>query len=92
MGTLFWAGDVVSQKSTSCYVFQVNTSAVFWSSNQQFVFALSSTEVEYITLFLAAQGAIWLPSLLKDTGFTQQKPPIMLEDRATLLVKNPKFH
>ena len=58
-----WARNTVSQKSTSCYVFQFDNSAVLWSSERESAFALNSIDGEYITLFLARQEAFWLPFL-----------------------------
>lgn len=83
-----WARDIAL--SSSCYIFQADTSAVLWSSERQSAFALYATDAEYITLFLARQEAFWLPFLLKDIGFTHQRPTITLEERVSSLVKNLK--
>ena len=42
-----WAGDVMTRKSTSGYVFQIGTSTISWKSKLRSIVALSSTEAEY---------------------------------------------
>lgn len=75
-----WVGDVELQKSTSCYVFQVGSFVVSWSSKRQSLVALSLTEAQYIALSRARQEAIRLRLLLKNIGFTQEKTAIIFED------------
>ena len=67
-----WAGDVVTRKSTSGYVFQIGKSMISWRSNRQSVIALSSTEAEYISLFTGTQEVTWLSRMLCSVGFKQQ--------------------
>ena len=87
-----WAGDKVSRKSTSGYVFKIGGSTITWQSKRQSVIALSSTEAEYIALSHAAQEATWLRQLLIDIGFAQATPTTVYEDNqgAICLSKNPK--
>lgn len=75
-----WAGDVAFQKSTSCYVFQVGSFAVSWSSKRQSLVALPSTEAQYIAICHARQEAIRLRLLLNNIGFTQKKTATIFED------------
>ena len=63
-----WAGDQVTRRSTSGYVFQFGNSTISWSSRRQATVAKSSTEAEYVGLSMAAQEAIWLRRLLNDIG------------------------
>ena len=55
--------------------------------------ALSTTEVEYIALSLAAQDAIWLQKLLMELKVPSQ-PITLMEDNqgAIVLTKNPVAH
>jgi len=89
-----WAGDLVCRKSTSGYVFQLESSTVSWRSKQQSVVALSSTEAEYIALCLASQEATWLRKLLESIGFKQSDATTLYEDNqgTIALAKNPKSH
>nr|XP_043638341.1 secreted RxLR effector protein 161-like [Erigeron canadensis] len=48
-----WASSLDDHKSLSAYVFSIGGTAISWSSKQQHIVALSSTEAEYI----AATGA-----------------------------------
>ncbi|XP_031255127.1 secreted RxLR effector protein 161-like [Pistacia vera] len=44
-----WGGSLDNMKSTSCYVFYLNSGAISWISKKQKVVAQSTTEVEYIS-------------------------------------------
>ena len=89
-----WAGDGISRKSTSGYVFQIGDSTVTWRSKRQSIIALSSTEAEYVSLCQAAQEAVWLRRLLNDVGFRQTQPMTLYEDNqgAIALTKNAKMN
>ena len=89
-----WAGDIISRKSTSGYVFQIGRSSITWRSKRQSIIALSSTEAEYVSLSQATQEAVWLRQLLNDVGFKQVMPTILYEDNqgAISLSKNPKLN
>lgn len=45
-----WGGNVDDSKSTSGYAFSIGSSVFSWSSKKQSIVALSTTEVEYISL------------------------------------------
>ena len=47
-----WAGDTGSRKSTGGYVFILCNAAVSWKTKKQTTISLSSTEAEYVTLFV----------------------------------------
>lgn len=66
-----WAGDLESWKSTSGFIFMLNSGPVSWCSKRQPTVALSSTKAEYIALTLAAKEAIWLRLLLTELGLLQ---------------------
>ena len=89
-----WAGDVVTRRSTSGYVFQFGNSTVSWSSRRQATVAKSSTEAEYVALSMATQEAVWLRRLLSDVGLQVDTATTIYEDNqgAIDLSKNPKHH
>jgi len=89
-----WAGDKISRRSTSGYVFQIGDSTVTWRSKRQFVIALSSTEAEYVSLCHAAQEAVWLRRFLNDLGFEQSRPTTLYDNNqdAIALTKNEKMN
>lgn len=45
-----WAGSVDDCKHTFSYAFSIGASAISWSSEKQYVVALSTAEVEYVAL------------------------------------------
>jgi hypothetical protein len=89
-----WAGDAMTRKSTSGYLFQVCGGAVSWRSQRQPIVALSSTEAEYIATTVACKELVWLRNLLGDVGFKQVSPTVLHGDNqgAILLSKNPVHH
>lgn len=90
-----WAGDVVTRKSTSGYVYRFAGGTVSWSSKRQSVVAKSSTEAEYMALSLAASEAVWLRRLIGQFGRDQvDAPTTVYEDNlgAMALSKNAVYH
>ena len=89
-----WAGDIVTRRSVSGYVFQLGQSTISWCSKRQQTVAKSSTEAEYVALSIATQEVIWLRRLLSDLGVDISTPTEMMEDNrgAIDLSKNPKDH
>lgn len=63
-----WAGDSVSRKSTSGYLFLVNGTVFSWKSSLQRVVACSSMEAEYIAQALCTREALWISKLKGDFG------------------------
>ena len=49
-----WAGSIFNRRSSSGYMFFFGSVAVTWSSKKQAIVALSSTEVEYRSVAVAA--------------------------------------
>ena len=89
-----WAGDIVTRRSTSGYVFQLGQSTISWCSKRQQTVAKSSTEAEYVALSIASQEVIWLRRLLSDLRVDMSAATEMMEDNrgAIDLSKNPKNH
>ncbi|RVW91874.1 Retrovirus-related Pol polyprotein from transposon RE1 [Vitis vinifera] len=55
-----WAGSIDDMKSTSGYVFTIDSGVICWNSRKQEVVAQSTAEVEYISLAATANQGIWL--------------------------------
>ena len=68
-----WAGDVVSRRSTTGFVFLLNGGAVSWRSKLQSSVAKSSVEAEYMAASDAVAEALWMRTLLADFGLTDVK-------------------
>ena len=92
MGTLIFMAVLMETGLVVFHHENESTSTVWWSSKQLSVVTLSSTDAKYFTLSHATQDEIWLRSLLKNIGLTQEKPTMMFEDNqgAISLIKNPK--
>ena len=89
-----WGGILDTRRSTSAYVFQIQSNTVSWRSNRKKCVSKSTTEAEYIALSMASQEMIWLRRLLTDIGFKHDKPSIIFEDNqgAIVLSRNPKLN
>ena len=89
-----WAGDLLTRRSTTGYVFQIQGSTVRWCSKRHACVARSTTEAEYIALSITSQEAVWLRRLLENVLKKQDNPTVLYEDnQGTMeLTKNPKFH
>ncbi|XP_026440520.1 uncharacterized protein LOC113339470 [Papaver somniferum] len=80
-----WVGDTEGRKSTSGYVFQLGTGFFSWSSENQQVVALSTTEAEYIAARNCATQAVWLRMMLKSL-FQEKTTPttIVCDNKSTI--------
>jgi hypothetical protein len=95
-----WAGDRITRRSTSGYIFQLNNNIISYNSTQQKTVALSSTEAEYMALKDFYKEAIYLDNsikYLKDNlkiSLINYKVPILFTDNqsAQKLAENPEFH
>lgn len=63
-----WAGDHVTRRSTSGFIFMPNGEAVSWCSKRQATVVLSSIEAKYVALTLEAKEATWLRLLFMELG------------------------
>ena len=55
-----------NRKAVSGYTFILNGAAISWSSKQQEIVSLSTTEAEYIALTYTAKEAIWFRNFLSE--------------------------
>ena len=67
-----WAGCIDTRRSTSGYIFQLNESAVVWSSKRQPTVACSTVEAEYVATSEAAREAMWLRHLPEKSKSNRQ--------------------
>ncbi|XP_039123455.1 secreted RxLR effector protein 161-like [Dioscorea cayenensis subsp. rotundata] len=89
-----WSGSQDDQRSTTGWVFSLGSGAIAWFSKKQAITALSSTEVEYISLTAAICEALWLRRLLDDLGEKQVVSSVIhCDNRSALsIAKNPILH
>lgn len=89
-----YAGDTITRRSTSGFIFMMGDGIVAWCSQRQKSVALSTTEAEYIALSQSIQELTWLTLLISDLLETQGDTPVLYADNqsAIKLVKNPEYH
>ena len=68
------ADDVDTRKSASGYVYTLASGAISWCSRLHTIFALSTTEAEYISATTASKIAIWLARLCSEFGMLEKAP------------------
>ena len=86
-----YATDPTTRRSISAQVFLYNNGPIVWSSNQQKVVTLSSTEAEFLAAGEATKTALWLRQLFKDIG-TEFVPTVQIDNISAIrLIKNPEF-
>lgn len=86
-----YAGDAVSRRSNTGYIFLLYGAAISWQSRLQPTVALSTTEAEYMAAGAGGREALFLRKLLPTLDY-ELKGPVHLkgDNQATLcLVKNP---
>jgi hypothetical protein len=89
-----WAGNAVDRKSTSGCCFTLESAMVSWCSKKQTFVALSTAEVEYISLIVAIREAVWLHKLLADLfGHVLDSTVIHCDNQSCVkLSENSMFH
>ena len=67
---------------------------ISWSSKQQSIVALSTTEAEYVAAVSAATEVIWLRNFFGELGYTFSSPSTLHMDNqsAIAVAKNPEHH
>ncbi|XP_021288354.1 uncharacterized protein LOC110419580 [Herrania umbratica] len=78
-----WARNLDDSKSTSGFVFSFGNGVFPWNSKKQEVVAQSTTDVEYISVAMATNHAVWLRKTLLDLGFVQEGPTDLWVDNSS---------
>ncbi|KAK3025748.1 hypothetical protein RJ639_040440 [Escallonia herrerae] len=90
--------DEVSDKSTvfkamTMYSSDERSCVISWKVTLQTIFALSTTEAEYIATTEAVKEAIWLKGLVGDLGLKQESSTVYCDSQCAIhLTKNQMFH
>ena len=80
-------------RSTSGYVFTVAGGSISCMSKLHNIFALSTTEAEYIAASHACKEAVWLKGLFGEFGRMQDKVKLLCDSQSVIhLSKNPTYH
>lgn len=89
-----FAGCTTTRRSTTGYIFCLNSGPVAWSSRLQSTPAQSVTEAEYMALADALTECLWLRPFLASLGQLIDKPTaLMIDNQSALnLARNPEFH
>jgi hypothetical protein len=88
-------GDINTRRSTSGYLFNVESGVISWSSKRQPTVDLSSCESEYMGQTLETKEAIWLRRLLNELLDTEEPVATVIfgdNQGAIALSKNPQHH
>jgi hypothetical protein len=82
------------RKALTGYAFMLNGGAVAWSSKQQGLVSLSTTESEYVASTEATKEALWLRSMLAQLFTPISDPTILFNDNqsAIALAKDHQYH
>src|SRR5258708_39825540 len=90
-----YAADPSTHKSISGAIFTLAGGPISWSSKEQTLISLSTTEVEYVATAKACKEIIWfLHRLLHELGQDPTNPTnLFIDNHGTLLLaKNPMNH
>jgi hypothetical protein len=82
------------RRTISGYTFLIDGGAVSWSSKQQEIVSLSTTESEYVAATHGMKEGLWLKSLLSEIFSTFSSPiTLFLDNQAAIaLTRNHQYH
>jgi len=72
-----WAGNLEDRRSVTGYIFKYQNGSISWASKKQPTIAISTTEVEYMSLAAATQEAIWLRDFFYEIMSLKEEPAPM---------------
>ena len=89
-----YAKDMDDSKSTSGYVFMMSGGEVAWSSHEQPIVTLSTTEAEFVASSACACQAVWMRRILKEISHSQiEETKLMCDNISTIKQsKNSVLH
>jgi len=86
-----WAGDVDGRRSTTCFIFTVNSGPLAWASKRQSTVETSTAEAEYVAASMATKEALWLRKLLRVLGVDGEAVPMGDDNHSCHeLINNPE--
>ena len=82
------------RRAISGYAFLINGGAVSWSSKQQEIVSLSTTESEYVAATHGGKEALWLRSLISEVFGELTSPTTLFSDNqaAITLTCDHQYH
>ena len=88
-----WGGQT-DRRSTTGYLFKLNSGPIVWQSRSQSSIALSTLEAEYMAMSDATKECIWIRQLMQDLSCEQKTATVIRVDNqaAIKLSLNPEFH
>eukprot|EP00253_Pinus_taeda_P016996 PITA_16996 len=89
-----WAGSPSNRKSTLGGIFDLGSAKISWYNRKQRLFALSSTEAEYMAAIQATCDAIWMQKILVGLFDQRMDPNVIYCDNQSCIKssENPVFH
>ena len=86
-------GCVLTRRSTTGWVFELNGSIIAWSSKRQATVSTSTSESEYVAVSEAAKEAVWLRGMLEELGCRQPQTSLHGDNQGSIhLANRPAIH
>jgi len=80
----YFAEDVDTRLSKTGYAFLLNTAAISWIRKAQPTVAVSTTEAENNTAFMAVREALWLRTLVRKLGGGSKAVPMLCDNQGAI--------